>query len=375
MLKTKILVIGPLNTPFKSGVTNALNTTIHILKEKNFIIKLSTAKKVSTRNVRKFQIKRIFAFLILLKNFIKNIRKANLIYYIASLSYLGFIRDSIIIIISKLYNKKIYVHVHGGNFKKNLLNNFILSSVIINLYKLVDRVFILSYKFRKDFYFLNKSNISVLPNTIPLNLNNTFIKKKKSKYSKKIKILFLSNLIPSKGYFDLLKTCKLLKDKNIDFECVFAGKFLSVYSKDNTVKLENEFQIFLNENRLSSNVKLIKSLSLKKKISLLKNSNIFILPTKYPGEGLPISLIEAAFYGLPIISTKFSGISDIVKNGKNGYLIEKTDPKLIYLKIFSVFKNKKIYENMSRYSHYVYSKKFSFNKIKSITEKCFEIRK
>ena len=185
----------------------------------------------------------------------------------------------------------------------------------------------------------------------------------------------MSNLIPSKGYFDLLKTCKLLKDKRIDFECVFGGKFLSVYTKDDIFKLENKFRMFVDKNKLSSNVKLIKSLSLKKKITLLKNSNIFILPTKYPGEGLPISLIEAAFYGLPIISTKHSGISDIVENGKNGYLLEKTNPKLIYLKIFSVFKNKKIYENMSNYSQYVYYKKFSFNKIKSVTEKCFEIRK
>ena len=183
MLKIKILVIGPLNTSFKSGVTNALNTTIHILKKKNLIIKLSTSKKVNIRNIRKFQLIRIFAFFVFLKNFFKNIRKVNLIYYIGSLSYLGFIRDSVIILFSKLYNKKIYIHIHGGNFKKNLLNNFILSPVIINLYKLVDRVFILSYKFRKDFYFLNNSHIKVLPNTIPINLSKTFIKKKKkSKY-------------------------------------------------------------------------------------------------------------------------------------------------------------------------------------------------
>ena len=40
MLKIKILVIGPLNTSFKSGVTNALNTTIHILKKKKFNYKI-----------------------------------------------------------------------------------------------------------------------------------------------------------------------------------------------------------------------------------------------------------------------------------------------------------------------------------------------
>ena len=56
------------------------------------------------------------------------------------------------------------------------------------------------------------------------------------------------------------------------------------------------------------------------KIRLLNQANAYILPSY--NEGLPISILEAMSYQLPIISTKVGGIPEIVKDGVNGYLIE-----------------------------------------------------
>ena len=86
-------------------------------------------------------------------------------------------------------------------------------------------------------------------------------------------------------------------------------------------------------------------------------------------------MIEATFFGLPIISTKHGAISDIVENNKNGYLINHNYPKHIYHKINKLFKNKKKFESMSENSRNIYDKKFSIKKIKIKTEKCFEIEK
>lgn len=376
MLKKKILAVGPLRTNFKSGVTIGFNFTLAILSKKFHLVKINTSKNVNNKNIRKFSLSRVIATVLLFINLVKNVRKVNYVYYIASLSYLGFIRDFFVIIICKIYNKKVFIHIHGGNFKKNLLKYPIFNFFVIYIYKKTDKVFVLSQKFIKDFNFLEKSKIFVLPNSIPSNLDikEKFIKKKIKSHSK-IKILYLSNLILSKGYLNLLEVCKMLKDKKIEFECIFAGNFISVKRNENIYELERNFKQILVKNKLKKNVSLIKNLSLKKKIHLLKRSNIFILPTKYPGEGLPISLIEATFFGLPIISTKNGAISDIVENNKNGYLINHNYPKHIYRKIIKLFKNKKKFESMSYNSRKIYDKKFSFKKIKIKTEKCFEIEK
>jgi glycosyltransferase involved in cell wall biosynthesis len=52
--------------------------------------------------------------------------------------------------------------------------------------------------------------------------------------------------------------------------------------------------------------------------SFLKKADLFILCSNY--EGLPISIIEAMSYGLPILASDVGGISEQVINEYNGYL-------------------------------------------------------
>lgn len=55
----------------------------------------------------------------------------------------------------------------------------------------------------------------------------------------------------------------------------------------------------------------------------LAKADIYVASSIF--EGLPISMLEAMAAGLPIISTDVGGVSDIVKNGKNGILVESGD--------------------------------------------------
>ncbi len=52
---------------------------------------------------------------------------------------------------------------------------------------------------------------------------------------------------------------------------------------------------------------------------MLNWADVFILPSF--NEGLPISILEAMSYGMPIISTPVGGISEVVKNNLNGTII------------------------------------------------------
>ena len=53
--------------------------------------------------------------------------------------------------------------------------------------------------------------------------------------------------------------------------------------------------------------------------SLLQSSDIFLLSSEW--EGLPISLIEACRHSLPMVATNVGGVSEIIDDGVNGYLI------------------------------------------------------
>jgi len=101
--------------------------------------------------------------------------------------------------------------------------------------------------------------------------------------------------------------------------------------------IEKEFELYLvgDGPNLESCVSLTKELQLNDQIHflgsrsdvrmLLQEMDIFILSSSY--EGLPISIIEAMSVGLPIIASDVGGVSELVKEGENGYLFEPRDIK------------------------------------------------
>lgn len=76
-------------------------------------------------------------------------------------------------------------------------------------------------------------------------------------------------------------------------------------------------------------------------------ADLFILPSNY--EGLPIVILEAMSYGKPVVASNVGGISEIVENGKNGYVVENS-PQAFAEKISYILENEDVYHSFSAYS-------------------------
>ncbi len=63
------------------------------------------------------------------------------------------------------------------------------------------------------------------------------------------------------------------------------------------------------------------------KQNLFDTADIFCLPTSYDSFGM--GFLEAMANGLPIVAMDWGPISDIIPNGKAGYLIERSEPTLV----------------------------------------------
>ena len=65
-------------------------------------------------------------------------------------------------------------------------------------------------------------------------------------------------------------------------------------------------------------------------------------------EGIPMSILEAMAHGLPVVAPNVGGISEVVDNGEDGYLIDNRDPNAFAEKCFLLYKNKQLKQRMAR---------------------------
>lgn len=76
-------------------------------------------------------------------------------------------------------------------------------------------------------------------------------------------------------------------------------------------------------------------------------------------EGLGISLIQASAAGVPIVASCVGGIPEIVKDGINGFLIEKGDEKELYSKLLILLEDKSLREKFGKNGMKIVDKEFS----------------
>lgn len=77
-------------------------------------------------------------------------------------------------------------------------------------------------------------------------------------------------------------------------------------------------------------------------------SSIFVLSSDY--EGMSNSLLEALAMGMPIVSTDhpIGGAREVIKNGKNGFLVPVNDAKAFSNKLLEIISNKEMQNSLSR---------------------------
>lgn len=155
-------------------------------------------------------------------------------------------------------------------------------------------------------------------------------------------------MIKRKGVADLIQAISLLKKEgslnNIKF--VIAG---SGAEEANLKQQARELQV-------ESWIEFAGWTDGKAKERYLKDSQALVLPSY--NEGLPMAVLEAISYGLPVIATDVGDMAAAVRDGENGYLIHPGDVEAIADAILKV-SNKNQYDRFSKFSKELAITKFN----------------
>lgn len=290
--------------------------------------------------------------------------RIDLCYITTSQSKKGFFRDKAMITMCKWFRVPVIIHQYGANYHQ-LLDSLggTGMQLLKNMLGYVSTIIVEGDYMKEQFSFLPdyKEKVKAIPNGLPIEGKHAQIAK--SYDGKQPFIMFyLSNLIWSKGYFDVLQAVDILvNEEGLDVKCVFAGQFWSSVDDERPgISNWEDFDRFVKEHSLTDRVEYHKGLYGEKKDTYFYNANVFLLPTYYLNEGQPVSIIEAMAYGCVPLVTEYRHIPMMV-NEANGCFVAPKDPKDIASKIKCLMTHPAIYEEKSRKSIEDYQRKFKFD--------------
>ena len=300
----EILFLGTEFTSGKGGIASVLKEYKNIFPNAHFVPTTSSGNILN--NLKYLFRGLLFTIFFLAKKDVK-------IVHIHGASYHSFYRKYIFFKLSQLFGKAVIYHVHGAEYhlfyeNSNKYTKYLIQDFINN----ADCIICLSNRWKMFFEnTFRPRKVEVVKNIVPIisDLNTT------SSSVLPLKFLFLGHISERKGIWLLLETIKENKKE-------FLGTALfHIGGNGETERLKSLIKKF----EVEKIVEFIGWVSSEKKEKYLRESDVFILPSY--NEGLPISVLEAMSYQLPILSTPVGGIPEVVEDGKNGILIEPGNKK------------------------------------------------
>ena len=291
-----------------------------------------------------------------------------ILYLSATQNWAGFLRDSVFILLATLGRQRIVIHLQGGNYdgfygSLRPIQQYAVRSVLNQ----VDSILILGNCLYGmfDFHPPFKKKTHVLFNGLPYGMEETPREPKRlpTEGECRPRLLYLSNLIVSKGYLQVLEALDILvHDRGLDLECHFCGSFVlasDICPYTTPEEAESDFLYRVEKSGLSQHALWHGPIEGNKKLRFLRDSHFFLLPTRYIYEAQPVSIIEALAFGLVVISTRHRTIPEMVEGEGIAELVPFDEPMEIAKVVESHIRNPVKFLKMSRSSMTRYRSTFT----------------
>jgi len=340
-MKLNIFMVGE-NKKLKGGISSVVNTYFNsnLIKEYN----INYQSSYSGKNIFIDFFKAVLIFIYFL-----SLKKVDIV-HVHSASGGSFYRKSIFVLISSFFRKKIIFHIHSGKFsdfyylESNILGKFYIKKILCS----ATIIIVVSEGLKKNLEKIIKckNKLKIVPN--PIKFPRLYRDKKNNFFydASPVKILFMGRLEKNKGIYDLIEAAEKIisHEQNVQFVLCGNGDIKKIISIVEKKGIKKYFKI---------------PGCVEDKEKYFKEANIFVLPSYF--EGVPISILEAASYSLPIVATNVGGIPDVIDNGESGFLVNPGEIKALENKILKLIRSNKLRNKMGKIAYFKAKNKCDMN--------------
>ena len=241
-------------------------------------------------------------------------------------------RDLVLLFPIKIFGFKRIFHFHAGGIatiypKLNQWAKWIFRYVYFN----AEQAICLSKAGAIDAHFLKIDAISIIASGV-----EPFTTTSLSKDQNKFFVLFAGLCSQSKGILDFIAVIRQSKQLNNQIKGRVIGKPSSILEANALLEAEKE-----------GILEYLGVVTGKEKEAIFLTSSTFLFPTVFESENFPTVIVEAFAAGLPVISTNWRGIPDLVVHEQNGFLFEPHDTEAMANSLVGLANNSVLYQRLS----------------------------
>jgi len=221
-------------------------------------------------------------------------------YIVCSRSVPGFFRDLPALFLTPL-KKRVIIHIHGSDIT-DLMQIPFLGLLVRYLYR-HPLLIVPSRHLVDELALLGVHNVTLLENFALMSQSVST----PSVPKENIRIIWNSNIISSKGFFEFTEALFLLRSRNIDFIAIILGSPIG-----DEEKKEYEMKEYIESLKQYEWIRFYGSLPPEIAHNMLKKSDIVVLPSRYRSECQPLSIIDAMCLGKKIVVSDTAALRSTV---------------------------------------------------------------
>jgi glycosyltransferase involved in cell wall biosynthesis len=258
----------------------------------------------------------------------------------------SFWRKAVVCLLARLARRPYLLHVHGSEFADfygecSPAARRIVRAVLAR----ASLVLALSEAWRTTLQEISpQARIEVLMNAVPLPPSDGV-----SAPGPQPTLLFFGEIARHKGVFELARAFARVANELPELRLIYAGTGSGV---EETRRLVEQFG-------LGGRVKFTGWLQAERKRATLAGATMFVLPSFV--EGMPMALLEAMSFGLPVIATPVGGVPEIVTHGLDGLLVPPGDIDALAAAITRLTSDPELRARLGRAARETVAKRFSLD--------------
>lgn len=247
--------------------------------------------------------------------------------------HISFLRKSFFMLTARCFGKKYIMHIHGSELNTYYDNKCgrLLQGYIRFVFNRASAIIVISEEWKRWILSVSGNTNIVLihnPIQIPATVNHDDTTQRTQN------VAFLGRLVAQKGVADLLAAFDHVLKTSSKPVHLWIGGDGDMGMVESDIKKYN----------LNEHVTLLGWIQGEIKEELLKKTDVLVLPSY--NEVLPMVILEALAYSIPVIASRVGGIPDAITHGKEGFLINPGDIDAIAKYILELTQNSDLKKTM-----------------------------